>query len=312
MKFARYLLASSEIFMMVFGFAPAHSFAQQALAAAAKAPLSAEEAARGAMPSNPAPATSTPFATDGHPDLTGLWSKFRGVVISQHGNTTSALQPTSRAPESTDPDNNLSVNVRITDAVAARKADPNKPAYKPELLAKVAELDRLEPKLDPGTHCKLPGIPRVGPPKQIVQGPGVVVFLYDDEAHTFFRVIPTNGHPHRTDAETNGLSPSYLGDSIGKWEGDTLAVDTVDFNNDTWLSIDGWFHSTALHVIERLRREGDALHYQATVEDPNVLTKPWVANPVTLKLNRTDARIEQEQPPCDERDTADIVTTDHH
>jgi hypothetical protein len=285
-------------------------------ATAQQTPASAEAAAKAAMPSNPTPAPTTPIATDGHPDLTGLWWRYRSanLDIRQVGNTRVNLQPTSRAPESEDPENNLSVNTRIYDTVAARRADPNKPAYKPELMAKVAQLDRLEAKLDPGTHCKPPGVPRGGPPQQIVQGPGVVVFLYDspDYSYDAFRIIPTDGHPHRTDAETNGLSPSYWGDSTGRWDGDTLVVDSVDFNGDVWLGIDGWFTSTALHVIERLRRDGDILHYQATVEDPNVLTRPWVMHPATLHLNRKDSRIDQEEPPCIEKDSSDIVTPEHH
>jgi hypothetical protein len=279
-------------------------------------PLRAEDAAKAAMPSNPAPATATPMATDGHPDLTGLWYVYRGanLDVKQVGNTRVNLQPTSRAPESEDPENNLSVNTRIYTSVAARRANPDKPSYKPELAAKVAQLDRLEAKLDPGLSCKLPGFLRAGPPQQIVQGPGVVVFLYDssDLSYDFFRIIPTNGRPHRTDAETNGLTPSYNGDSIGRWEGDTLVVDTTDFNGDIWLGIDGWFTSTALHAIERLRRDGDTLHYQATVEDPKVLTKPWVMPARALQLNRKEARIDQEEPPCVELDSSHIVTPEHH
>lgn len=272
--------------------------------------------AKSTMPPNPAPSSPTPMSTDGHPDLTGLWWAYRGVNldVKQVGNTTINLQPTSRAPESEDPENNLSINTRIYDSVAARRADPNKPSYKPELVPKVERLDRLEAKLDPAMHCKLPGIVRSGPPQQIVQGPGVVVFLYDspDASYDAFRIIPTDGHPHRTPEMSNGLSPSYMGDSIGKWEGDTFVVDTTDFNGDVWLGIDGWLTSPKLHVVERLRREGDTLHYQATVEDPDSLTQPWVMPARTLRLNRKDSRIEQEEPPCLEMDTSHIVTPEHH
>lgn len=77
-----------------------------------------------------------------------------------------------------------------------------------------------------------------------------------------------------------------MGDSIEKWEENKLVVDTIDFTGDVWLGIDGWFTSTKLHVTERFRREGNVLHYQATVEDPEVLTKAWVMPERTLKLNR--------------------------
>lgn len=281
-------------------------------AAAQKMPTESKDTMR----SSPAPSSPTPVSTDGHPDLTGVWWVYRGanLDVRQVGKTTVNLQPTSRAPESEDPENNLSINTRIYDSVAARRADPDKPSYKPELIPRVERLDRLEAKLDPAMHCKLPGIVRSGPPEQIVQGPGVVVFLYDspDASYDAFRIIPTDGHPHRTAEESNGLSPSYMGDSIGKWEGDTLVVDTTDFNGDVWLGIDGWLTSTNLHVIERLRREGDTLHYQATVEDPDSLTKPWVMPARTLRLNRKDSRIEQEEPPCMEMDSSHIVTPEHH
>jgi hypothetical protein len=285
-------------------------------AASSSAALSAEEASKSAMPSKAAPAPGTPLTTDGHPDFTGLWWTYRGanMDVTQVGNTRINLQPTSRAPESEDPENNLSVNTRIYDSVAARRADPNKPSYKPELMSKVERFDRLEGKLDPGLHCHLPGFPRSGPPQQIVEGPGVVVFLYDspDASYDTFRIIPTNRSTHRTEDETIGLSPSYMGDSIGRWEGDTLVVDTIDFNGDVWLGIDGWFTSPKLHVVERVRREGDVLHYQATVEDPDTLTKPWVMPARTLRLNTKDSRIEQEEPPCMEMDSSHLVTPEHH
>lgn len=100
-----------------------------AAAPASPTPLSAEEAAKVAMPSNPAPSPKTPLATDGHPDLTGLWWAYRGanLDVKQVGNTRVNLQPTTRAPESEDPENNLSVNTRIYDSVAARRADPTSP-----------------------------------------------------------------------------------------------------------------------------------------------------------------------------------------
>lgn len=280
-----------------------------------RAPAQRNSAEAGAPPTAAtSPATSS--STDGHPDLTGLWWEYRGanLDVEQVGNTRVNLQPTSRAPESEDPENNLSVNTRIYDTVAARRANADKPSYKPELMAKVARLDRIEAKVDPAMHCKLPGIVRSGPPQQIVQGPGVVVFLYDspDASYDAFRIIPTDGHPHRNSEQSNGLSPSYMGDSIGSWDGDTLVVDTIDFNGDVWLGIDGWFTSTKLHLTERLRREGNLLHYQATVDDPEVLTRPWVMPERTLKLNHKDSRIEQEEPPCMEMDSSHVVTPEHH
>ena len=115
----------------------------------------------------------------------------------------------------------------------------------------------------------------MGPPAQIVQMPDKVVFLY---ATNLFRLIPI-GAAHRTDIDT-----SYMGDSVAKWDGDALVVDVNNLNDDTWLGPDGYFHTEAMHVVERFTRTGDAINYQVTVEDPNVFTQPWVMNARTLRL----------------------------
>jgi len=148
-------------------------------------------------------------------------------------------------------------------------------------------------------------VPRMGPPTQIVQTPGQVVFLYS--ASNLFRVIPTDGRPHRADAD-----PSYMGDSIGRFEGDTLVVDVTNFNDDTWLASDGYFHTEKMHVVERLTRRGDVLTYTATVDDPDVLVKPWTSAPRALKLSTSMSDALLEAPPCVEHDAPHIVTLDHH
>ncbi|HUI78629.1 MAG TPA: hypothetical protein VLY24_11950 [Bryobacteraceae bacterium] len=103
---------------------------------------------------------------------------------------------------------------------------------------------------------------------QIVQGIGRVVIMY--EYPHLFRVIPTSGGPHQVD-----LDPTWMGDSIGHWEGDTFVVDTTGFNDKTELP-GGFRHTEALHVVERFRRAGyDAIEYQAVIEDPNVFEKSW-------------------------------------
>lgn len=120
---------------------------------------------------------------------------------------------------------------------------------------------------------------------QIVQGTDKVVILY--EYPQVFRVIPTRGGPHPAD-----LDPTWMGDAIGHWEGDTLVVDTAGFNDKTEVP-GGFRHTEALHVVERFRRPRfDILEYQATVEDPNVFEKPWVISR-TFPL-RTDLEKVQE------------------
>jgi len=132
---------------------------------------------------------------------------------------------------------------------------------------------------DPVTKCYPPGVPRiyvmrVGQPFEIMQIPGRVIMFF--EYDHFVRQIFTDGRPHSPD-----LTPSWMGDSIGRWEGDTLVVDTVGFNDKTWLDGDGHPHTDALHLVERIRRVGlDAMTIDFTIDDPKAYTKPWTAHNV--------------------------------
>jgi hypothetical protein len=119
--------------------------------------------------------------------------------------------------------------------------------------------------------CMPTGVPQAfGVPYQweIVQGVDRLVILH--EYPHLFRIIPTDGRPHPVDPD-----PTWMGDSVGHWEGDTLVVDTIGFNDKTELP-GGYRHTESLHVVERFtRKTADAIEYQATVEDPNVFEKPW-------------------------------------
>ena len=135
---------------------------------------------------------------------------------------------------------------------------------------------------DPVFKCFPPGVPRiyimrVGQPLEIMQIPGRVIMFF--EYDHFVRQIFTDGRQHSPD-----LTPSFMGDSIGRWEGDTLVVDTVGFNDRTWLDGDGHPHSDALHLVQTFKRT-DLGHiaYSVTIEDPKTYTKPW-KNERTLVL----------------------------
>jgi len=106
-------------------------------------------------------------------------------------------------------------------------------------------------------------------PMQIVQNNDYIAFLF--EQNTWFHVVPTDGRPHNKNQE-----PTWHGDSVGRWEGNTLIIDTVNFNGKTRLDTIGHPHSTALHVIETLQRT-DAGHiaYTITIDDPKYYTRPW-------------------------------------
>jgi hypothetical protein len=119
---------------------------------------------------------------------------------------------------------------------------------------------------------------------EIVQGRDRVVILY--EYPHLFRVIPIDGTPHPADPD-----PTWMGDSVGRWEGDTLVVDTVGFNDKTELP-GGYRHTESLHVVERFHRiDFNNLDYQATIEDPNVFEKPWTISrgfPLRPDLTKVD------------------------
>jgi hypothetical protein len=147
------------------------------------------------------------------------------------------------------------------------------PSYKPEYAKRVLESFNRRGIDDPMARCLPPGVPRVTSmgalfPMQIVQTPKNVILLY--EVFHVFRVIPLDAqHP-------DDLESSYMGDSVGHWEGDTLIVDSIGFNDETWIGGTGTIHSDKLHVTERYTRvDYNTIHYEAVVEDPIVLTKPW-------------------------------------
>ena len=106
---------------------------------------------------------------------------------------------------------------------------------------------------------------------QIVQSPKFITML--QETYHGYILIPTDGRPHR-----DNIPPSYRGDSVGKWDGDTFVVDVNNFTDDTWMLAEGRVshHSDALHIVERYRLvDANTLEIQAHVEDPKVLTKAW-------------------------------------
>ena len=106
-------------------------------------------------------------------------------------------------------------------------------------------------------------------PKKVIQTPGLVVMLF--ESYHSFRQIFTDGRPLPDNPD-----PAWFGYSVGKWEGDTLVVNTVGINDKTWLDDGGHPHSDALHVIERFRRpDFGHIEVQVTIDDPKAYSKPW-------------------------------------
>jgi hypothetical protein len=208
-------------------------------------------AVAGRIPERSASATSpvppTPRLPDGRPDL---------------GNGKGAWNPRVMANLSGLGDPNRSQVERRVDV-------PFHPWAKAVFEERQANLQ----KHDPESRCLPPGIPRMMAtpfPFQIFQLSDRVLFVFEGGAHVW-RAIYTDGRSHPKDP-----NPSFLGDSVGHWEGDTLVVDVIGFNEATWLDQAGHPHTDALHVIERFTRTNEAtLHYEVTIDDPKAYTKPW-------------------------------------
>ena len=160
--------------------------------------------------------------------------------------------------------------------------------YQPWALAKKKENYEQRATLDPETKCYLPGVPRIMYmpfPFQIIQKPNELTLLYE-YVHAV-RYIFTNGAPHPP-----GQIEWWLGDSRGRWEGDTLVVDVIHFNDQTWFDRAGNFHSDALHLTERYTLiDPDHIRYAVTVEDPKVFTRPWNMSMILYRHKETNFQL---------------------
>jgi len=245
-----------------------------------------------------------PRLADGHPDLSGNWSDPPNapleVVRSADGKTLTVLD--RDAPE---------IDARAQPNCKARAADNSRrPPYKPQFVAKQRELMYTASRIDPGIHCYPKGVPRLGAPTEIAQTPTTVYFFYaGEQTH---RIIPIGGR-HNPDQD-----PLPNGDSIAYWDGDTLVVDVVNFDSETWLSRDGDYHDDNMHVVERFTRKGNTLEYDVTVEDPTLFTGPWKPR-AGFTIERTGSRTmiireagvhDPPDYPCVERDREHKVNND--
>ena len=198
----------------------------------------------------PAPAAGQPLprTPDGKPDLSGIWQ----AVNSAAWNI---------LPHAADPDVPAGLGV----------VEGNEIPYTAPAAARQRDNYANRAKLDPETKCWLPGVPRatyMGFPFQIVQTPNQMSILYE-YAHATRHIFMSSPHP-------KGPIEWWMGDSRGTWQGDTLVVDVVHFNDQTWFDRAGNHHSEMLHVVERYTPLGpNHINYEVTIEDPKVFTRPW-------------------------------------
>jgi hypothetical protein len=198
---------------------------------------------------------------------------------------------------------------------APSRFGPSRPLYKPEHWDKVQQLDMWTNKEDPVMTCQPLGIPRQGPPRRIVQTANDIIFFYTQYAdggggQGEYRIIPTDGRKHDP---AKAIEAKYYGYTVGRWEGDTLVLDSISFVDSTWLARGGFFHSDQMRVVERLTRQGDEIKYEVTVEDPEVLVEPWVMTPKTMRISTNpDAGLLPERGNCEVYELSDISSQIRH
>lgn len=221
----------------------------------------------------------TPRMADGKPDFSGVWWTGGDLGSSSYGATT---------------DRSLGLRYNLyTDL------------YNDEARARMATLSDKD---DPTLHCKPTAFGTlmvrffdVGAVGQIISTPDMMVFL--QETFHGYQLVPTDGREHR-----DYLPPSYRGDAVGHWEGDTFVVETNNFTDDTWMFAEGGvsFHSDQLRIVERYQRpDANSLIVDATVYDPVVLTQPWEVPTKTLVLAPDDQLLPLI---CASTETAEIMS----
>jgi hypothetical protein len=249
-------------------------------------------------------ATPTPRLADGRPDLNGTWAHAGGGVLGLEFVTPETLPDGSVCVFGCGPEggDEASEEESFPPEDVFPPPESSFPSYKPELQTQVDELRESQVETDTVLRCYPPGVPRIGPPGKIVQTAREIVFLYNDYNGGYFRVVPLDGV--RTDQP-----PSHLGAAVGRFDDDVLVVETTRFTTDTWLTDNGAFHTAELRVVERLRRIGDTIDYEAVAHDPAVLTEPWVARTQTLWRTAQELDVSV---PCEDRDLASMTDRSYH
>ena len=222
-------------------------------------PVSAQAAGGGTEGSGTA---SLPRTRDGKPDLSGIWQ-----VLNRANDNILAHSASEGVPAG------LGV------------VDGDEIPYRSEALQQKEVNFANRETRDTEANCYLPGVPRITYmpfPFQIIQFPDVTTILYEYVHAT--RYVHTNGSEH-----PEGGVYWWMGDSRGRWEGDTLVVDVVHFTDQTWFDRTGNFHSEALHVVERYSLvDADHINYEVTIEDDEVFTRPWTMSMPLYRRQETD------------------------
>ena len=215
----------------------------------------------------PSVPSSVPRLKDGKPNLSGFWQVLNTAAFDIQDHVAQKGVPGGQGV-----------------------VEGNEIPYQPWALAQKKENYQNRATADPEGRCFLLGVPRItysGRPFQIFQASdGPIITILYEYAHTN-RFIYLNGTPHPP-----GPIDWWMGDARAKWEGNTLVVDNVHFNDKTWFDRAGNFHSEDLHVIERYTlTDADHINYQVRIEDPKVFTRPWNMNMVLYRRTEKDFQL---------------------
>ncbi len=214
--------------------------------------------------------SALPRTPDGKPDLQGIWQVLNTAAwdIQDH-------------------------QARLGVPAGQGVVDGNEIPYQPAALAKKRANFDTRATADPETKGYLPGVPRIMYmpfPFQLFQTADEIVMVFEYDRGV--RNIYTNGTPH-----PRGPLNWWMGDSRGRWDGDTLVVDVVYFTDQTWFDRAGNFHSDALHLVERYTPTGpDHINYEVTIDDPSVFTKPWTMRMVLYRRKEPNLRVLEYDP----------------
>ena len=233
-----------------------------------------QRGARGlAAPAASASGYRAPRAADGKPNLNGIWQAFNDANwdIEPHAAGFGRV-----------------VALGAVDAVppGLGVVEGGSIPYLPAAAAKKKENFEKRLTLDPEIKCYLPGVPRamyMPQPFQIVQSADVIMMVFQ-----FAGAVRTVNMGKPTEAPAD----SWMGWSNGRWEGETLVIDSAGFNDQTWFDRAGNFHSDALHVVERITAASpDHLNYEVTIEDKNVFSRPWKMSMPLYRRKESNAQV---------------------
>src|SRR5882762_93779 len=224
-----------------------------------------------------------PRTADGKPDLNGIWQALNeaNYDLEMHmARPAMAMRPGPYGPVPAAPVLGLGAIGSVPPGMGV--VEGGAIPYKPEMLAKRKENQEKWLERDPEIKCYLPGVPLatyMPQPFQILQSQSAmfIAYQYDGAVRNIFLKDP-------------GPAPmdSWMGQSVGHWEGDTSVVEASGFNDSTWFDRAGNFHSEQLKVVERYTRTApDVISYEATMTDPQTFARPWkISMPLYRRLEK--------------------------